>query len=289
MATTVLTDSTSDLTPEEQERFGVSVVALNVLSGGANYLDHHDISSQKLFEDVQAGAAMPYTSPPSADQYHGIVEKLLETHDHILSLHLSVQLSQTVNIARKAAQRYGGRVTVIDSQQTSGALAMQAERAARLLRSDTPTPTVTRILEAVSRQSCTRMGLDTLEYLRRNGRIGSATALLGGLLKMKPIVGIGDGQVIAVGRTVGQAAKHRRMAQELRQHIRQMGELGARVVVFDNGDRLGVETLMQVVASEGAQLLAHSTMGSVLSAHGGPGVCGFSVEPRQVYHDFRLY
>jgi DegV family protein with EDD domain len=289
VSTAVLTDSTSDLTAQEQEVFGVAVVPLNVSSGGQMYLDQHNITSRMMFEQVRASGHLPTTTPPTAEQYRAVLERLLERHDHVMSIHLSAKLSRTVEIAQAAAQFYDGRVTVIDSLQSSGALAMQTQRAAWLLRAGTPPLTVAGVVEAVAAQSCTRMGLDTLEYLRRGGRIGAATALLGGILKMKPIIGLHGGRVIPVGRALGQGAKHRQLADELHLQIRRLGPGGARVVIFDNGDPEGVKVLSRVVASEGAELVMRSTLGSVLSAHGGPGVCGFSVEPMRVYHQFRAY
>jgi DegV family protein with EDD domain len=285
----VLTDSTCDLTPEEQQRFGVSVIALNVLSGGRTYLDHQDISAPQLFAAVRGGGALPSTTPPTAQQYHQRLEDLLALHDHVLCLHLSSKLSETVQVARIAAEAYHGRVTVIDSLQSSGALAMQAERAARLLRGGALPFDVATIMGAASTMSCTRMSLDTLDYLRGNGRIGAAAALLGGFLNLKPIVGLEAGQVIAVGRERGLKAAHLRLVRLLSDQLQTMGQGNARAVIFDNGDSEGADLLARTVSTAGAQLFARSQLGSVLSAHGGPGVCGFSIEPVTVYHQFRGY
>lgn len=289
MSAAVLTDSTCDLTPDEQQRFGVFAIPLNVRFQGETFLDHHTISADQIFAGVNAGAALPRTTPPTLEQYRKVLEHLLNRHDHVLCVHLSSKLSETVLVARQAADLYPGRVTVVDSNQSSGALAMQAERASRLLKIGTPPATVAEVLNAVGNSATTRMGLDTLEYLKKNGRIGAATALLGGLLNMKPIVGLHEGKVIPVGRERGRQQAHDHMVRELTASLRKYARGAVRAVVFHSGDVEGASRLEETVRTEGAQLMTTSRLGSVLSSHGGPGVCGFSVEPVTVYSRFRAY
>ncbi len=134
------------------------------------------------------------------------------------------------------------------------------------------------------------MSLDTLEYLRRNGRIGAAAALLGGLLNTKPIVGLDAGRVVGVarGNAAGEAAIAR-MTRDLKEQVRLQSSGGARAVIFDNGDEEGAERLEAALREAGGTLFLRSSLGSVLSAHGGPGVCGFSIEPVQVSLRFRNF
>ena len=267
----------------------MQVLPLNVAFRGRDYLDHQDISAAGMFLGLSDGSELPSTRPPTIDQFRIATEYLLARQNHVLSVHLSSHLSETVNIARQAASFYPGRTTVIDSQQSSGALAMQAERAARLLRGGIPPDVIVEVLKSASALACTRMSLDTLDFLSRNGRIGAAAFLVGGLLDMKPIVGLEDGRVIGVGRERGRAQAHQRLVKELLVSIGQRPAGGVRVVVFHNGELEGANLLKAAAREAGAKVMMTSLLGTVLSAHGGPGVCGFSSEPTVVYHQFRAY
>jgi DegV family protein with EDD domain len=289
MSTAVLTDSTSDLTPEEQERFGVRVIPLNVAFQGKIFLDHQTITAQSIFEGVKAGAGLPKTAPPELDRYRQTLDALLHTHEHVFCIHLSSKLSDTARVAAEAASIFTSRVTVLDSQQTSGALAMQAERAARLLQGGIPPKKVAEIFSSLAAGTTTQMGLDTLDYLRLGGRIGAATALLGRLLNLKPIIGVQRGRVVGVSRERGKQAVHKRLARDMVKQIRQNGPGLLRVVISFNEDEEGADLLERTAQAEGAVVLTRSRLGSVLSAHGGPGICGFSSEPVNLYHEFRKY
>ncbi|WP_188961392.1 DegV family protein [Deinococcus aquiradiocola] len=289
MPTAVLTDSTSDLTPDEQRHFGLFVLPLRVRFQDRQFMDHQNIDAQQMFAAVRSGADLPSTRPPTLDTFTRGYELLLQRHDHVLSVHLSAQLSETVQVARRAAKLFPGRVTVVDSRQSSGALAMQAERAARLVADGVPPSVVAEVLEVAAHSAVTRMSLDTLEYLRRNGRIGAAAALLGGLLNTKPIVGLDAGRVVGVARERGREAAIARMTRDLKEQVRLQSSGGARAVIFDNGDEEGAERLEAALREAGGTLFLRSSLGSVLSAHGGPGVCGFSIEPVQVSLRFRNF
>lgn len=240
-----------------------------------------------MFRRMQAGAAMPSSSPPSVSDYQDKLEHLLESHEHVFAVHLSSKLSETYTHATQAAAAFPGRVTVVDSWNSAGALAMQAERAARLLKQQIPPEKVKEVLESLRPITSTRMCLNTLNHLRINGRIGGATALLGGLLNLKPIVGLQDGKVEAFGRALGNQRAKKLMVALLGEYAQTTPH--ARVAFFHNGNLEGVEELRH----EARRLLLQTPftleLGTVLSTHGGPGVYGFSFEPVAVWSNFQAY
>lgn len=287
MKTAVLTDSTSDLGDTQAELLGIHVILLNVHFDGHDWLDHQELRPAELFRRVAAGAEMPSTSPPSPERYRACLEELLGKSQNVLAIHLSSKLSETYNQAQAIAQEYGGRVTVVDSQNATAAMAMQAERAVRLLREGYTPQQIQAVLHQMRGDVRTHMCLDTLAYLRKNGRIGGATTLVGGLLNLKPVVGLKDGSVAAYGRALGPGRAMNLMSDLLKQYAAQTPN--GRVAFFHNGNPDAVEEMKDLARQLLLQNPFNLELGTVLSAHGGPGVYGFSFEPVQVWHDFKAY
>lgn len=287
MNAAVLTDSTCDLDAQQAQALGIHLIPLNLHFDGREWVDHRELNSHELFRRVEAGADLPSTRPPSVQTYRDTVENLLHRYDHVFALHLSSKLSDTVTLARQAADAFPGRVTVHDSWNSSGALALQAERAARLLQENLPVPVVQAVLETLRPQARTHMCLNTLGYLHKSGRIGNAAALMGGLLNFKPILGLKAGVVEAVARPVGTGRATTHMRALLRQYAHST-PLG-RVAFFHNGNPAGVAALQDEAERLNLPHFLTLELGTVLSAHGGPGVFGFSFEPMTVWHDFRAY
>lgn len=240
-----------------------------------------------MFRRIAQGAALPSTQPPTVRAYQDKLEKLLQRHEHVFAVHISQKLSETVQHARQAAQAFAGRVTVVDSYNSSGALAMQAQRAARLLAQQVPPEQVKAILELLSAQVSTRMCLNTMSYLHKNGRIGGAVALLGGWLNIKPIVGLQDGQVEAFGRPLGAQRALKQMRGLVEEYAATTPH--CRMALFHNGNPEGVAELQHLARRLKMPPPIVLSLGTVLSAHGGPGVFGFSLEPITVWHGYRPF
>lgn len=287
MNSIVLTDSTSDLEAGQADAIGLRVIPLTVHFDGHDWLDHQELGSDELFRRVDAGAGMPITAPPSVQAYRDTLDDLLRTHDHVFAVHLSSRLSDTYAHATEAARSFPGRVTVHDSWQSAAGLALQAERAARLLRDGVPAAQVAAALTALRPYATTRMCLNTLSYLQRSGRIGGAAALVGGLLNMKPIIGLRDGRVEPFTRALGTRRALNSMTEQLRACDRELPH--GRVAFFHNGAPDSVEALRFEARRLGVQESMTLGLGTVLSAHGGPGVFGFSFEPAKVWQNFRAY
>lgn len=287
MNAAVLTDSTCDLDAQQAGALGIHIIPLNVQFDGRMWLDHQELDSQELFRRVESGAELPSTTPPSIEKYQDTLENLLSTHDHVYAVHLSSKLSETYQHATQAAQAFPGRVTVHDTWNSSGALALQAERAGQLLHEGLPPEQVSELLSTLRPQVHTHMCLSTLAYLQKNGRVGGAAALVGTFLHMKPIVGLQEGKVEAFAKPLGTTRAVNHMRSLLRQYAQSMPR--GRVALFHNGHEQGVEALQHEARDLGLSLFLTLDLGTVLSAHGGPGVFGFSFEPLTIWHGFRAY
>lgn len=285
--TAVLTDSSSDLTPAHATELGIHLLPLTVHFAGRQWSEPQPLSNTQLFQQVAAGADLPSTSPPDLQEYRHVLEGLLEQFDHVFCIHLSHHLSETYAVAVHAARAFPGRVTVHDSLNVSGALALQAERAVRLLSLGETPQQVSDILAALQPLAHAHMCLTTLDYLKKNGRIGRAASLLGGILNINPILGLDQGVVEPYGRPRGEHRALQQMRALLAHYVRVAPE--GRIAFFHNGHHQGVEALRGYVAQLGVQQTFTLNMGPVLSAHVGPGVFGFVHEPIKIWHNFNEY
>ena len=278
MSIAIVTDSTSDLTPEHLAALGVTGVPLYVLFEGQLYQDGMQLSARQLVEGVRAGKAMPSTSQPSPAEFAQAYAQALERADEVLSLHLSGQLSGTLGSARLAAQDFGGRVTVVDTRTVTLGLGLQVVRAAELVRAGQSVPQIIQTLERVAAQADLRFTVDTLDFLRLNGRIGGASALLGGLLNIKPLLVVRGGRVDAGGRVRGQKKALADLAEHVRRYVGKHG--GARVAflatVGGEDDRAAVRAQLGDLAF---QDMGDHEIGAVVTVHAGPGAVGVALEP----------
>lgn len=202
MAIRIVTDSTADLPPELVAQYDIAVVPLIVLFGDEALQDGVDISAERFFKRLVRESKLPTTSQPSPAAFRTVYERLRdEGATEILSIHLSGKLSKTTESARQAAEGLDGvRVVHVDSQLTTLALGMGVVRAAEAVAAGHSLDESAEIARSHFRRTHTLFLVDTLEYLRRGGRIGRAQEIVGSLLKVKPILSLQDGEVVPVGR-----------------------------------------------------------------------------------------
>ena len=224
MNVAVVTDSTSDIHGALEAELGVTVVPLYVNFQDQVRKDYLEIKTNQIFDGVKAGAGMPSTSQPTPVDFSREYERLLLTHDHVLSIHLSSKLSGTYASAELSSRDFAGKVTIFDSAVASGAQAMMVERAVRMLREGKSLEEVVATLERVKRVTDLRFSVGSLDFLKKNGRIGGAQALIGGLLGIKPILHLNDGRVEAAGRERGPKAALENCIKHLREYKAKHGE-----------------------------------------------------------------
>ncbi|WP_027480471.1 DegV family protein [Deinococcus pimensis] len=274
----IVTDSTSDLQAAQLSQGNIRVVPLYVLFGGAMLKDGVEINPSAIFRGVREGKKTPSTSQPSPAEFAEAYRSALETSEHVLSIHISGQLSGTVGSARLAAQEFDGRVTVVDSRSVSGGLGLQVLRAAARAAEGRSPQEIVAELERVQAVSNIRFTVDTLEFLRHNGRIGGAQALLGSLLNIKPILEVRAGRVEAAGRVRG----HKKAVQDIVDHVRNYVAKHGPSRVMHLCTEGGEGTLHEVRSGlVSLDLVEVGTLpiGAVVATHAGPGTVGVCLEP----------
>jgi DegV family protein with EDD domain len=269
----IVTDSTADLTPEQQRAAGITVVPLNVHFGDEVFRDHVDLSTDDFFRRLKASSQLPHTSQPSVGAFEEAYRKLLEGGNEIVSVHLSSKVSGTYNSALMAAQSVGGgKIDVVDSLSTSMALGFMALEAANLARAGRDRQTVAECVRGLVAKARVICVVDTLTYLERGGRIGKAAALLGSLLNVKPILQLKDGEVVPLGRARGRPQALNRLVELLERD----GKV-SRLAIMHGAAQADAEHLRERVASTYPGVDIQLTeIGAVLGTHTGPGVIGFT-------------
>jgi fatty acid kinase fatty acid binding subunit len=269
----IVTDSTADLTKEQQQAAGITVVPLNVHFGDQVFRDHVDLTADEFFRRLKASAQLPRTSQPSVGLFEEAYRTLRENGDEIVSVHLSSKVSGTYNSALMAAKGVDEQVIeVVDSLSTSMALGFMALEGARLARAGRDRATIAERLRALVPKARVICVVDTLTYLERGGRIGKARALLGSLLNVKPILQLKDGEVVPIGRARGRPQALTKLVELLERdgHVSQLA-------IMHGAAQADAEQLRERVAASypGLDILL-TEIGAVLGTHTGPGVIGFT-------------
>jgi len=202
----VITDSTADIAPEIARERGIEVVPLAVTIDGETLTDGV-LTQEEFFRRMQAAPALPTTSQPSAGAFEDAYGRALETANSVISVHISEKLSGTIESARVAAEKFSGKVHIFDSRNLSWGLAWQVLDAAAAAREGLGVPEALERLARARGQVKLIVGLDSLENLRKGGRIGAVSSMLGSLLNLKVTLTVTpDGEFAPLGRSRGEKA-----------------------------------------------------------------------------------
>jgi DegV family protein with EDD domain len=198
----LVTDSTADISPSDAQALGVNVVPLVVRFGNEEYRDGVDIDPDAFYAKLEHTGAHPRTSQPSPEVFAALFRNLLaDPSDQVVGLHISSKLSGTLQSAQLAAQGFDAqRVHLVDTESVSGGLQLLVRAALDDIHGGDDAATVA--AKATQRRGLVTILvlLDTLAYLHRGGRIGRAQSFVGGILNVKPLLAVRDGEVVPIAR-----------------------------------------------------------------------------------------
>lgn len=276
MAIRVVTDSTSDISPKVAAELDVSVVPLSVIFGDEVYKEGIEIGHDLFYDRLVRGKVHPSTSAPSVGDFIEAYEPLVAEDNEIVSIHLSSKLSATYNNACQAAQQLaerGAHIEVIDSLSVSMGLMFMVGAAARAAAGGASIEDIRSIVGRMIPNVRIVMTVSTLEYLRRGGRIGRARALLGTVLRVKPILVLQDGEVHP-----GERVRTTRLAHEhlFQNAISYKGITEAAVAYSTNAQDADSmrQRLKQALPGVNVRM---ARLGPVIGVHGGPGTLGIGI------------
>jgi DegV family protein with EDD domain len=198
----IVTDSTSDLTTQIASELAITIVPLIVHFGTETYRDGIDLATEEFYRKLGQGTVLPTTSSASPGAFIEVYDRLAEETDEILTITISSRLSATYETAVKAKELRKGKVRleIIDSQSAIVGLGLIVIAAAKVAQTGASLDEVINVTQHAIQRVDFRMAFDTLEYLKKGGRIGTAEAFLGSMLKFHPILTIKNGATEGVAR-----------------------------------------------------------------------------------------
>lgn len=205
--TAIVTDTNSGILPAEAKELGIHVICMPFFVDGATYHEGQDLTEAEFFRKLAAGATVS-TSQPPPEEVTALWDRLLETHDAVLYFPMSSGLSGACQTGKALARDYGGRVVVVDDRRISVTLRQSILNARVLLAQGKTAREVRDILEAEWNASSIYIAVNTLEYLRRSGRITAAGQAMATILHLKPVLQIQGGKLDAYKKVRGM--KHAR-------------------------------------------------------------------------------
>jgi DegV family protein with EDD domain len=281
----VVTDSTAYLPPDLIDQYALVVVPLYVIFGGDRTVRETEITDfPAFFEELRQAESVPTTSQPSVGDFVGVYEPLLAEGRDVVSIHISGGLSGTPEAARQAADvlrrdgKGGERVRVIDSTTAAGGLGLLVLTAAVAARNSLGTDEIEQRVQEARGELKMWFAIDTLEFLKRGGRIGAASAWIGSTLKVKPILTV-EGEMAPVERVRTSARMFERLVDYARQ--RHDSDADAWAVQHINAPEQCERLAERCREIFGSEPVIRSEIGPVLAAHTGPGLLGVGSIPRR--------
>jgi len=278
----VVTDSTAYLPEDLVSDLGIDVVPLYVVLAGRSGREGCDIGPADVARAMAARGQSVSTSRPTTGDFVAAYRRTLDAGaDRVVSIHLSAELSGTWDAARMAASQVGEHlVTVVDSRSTAMGLGFAVLAAARAASSGADAEAVTEIARRTAGATRIFFVVDTLEHLRRGGRIGAAAAVLGSALAVKPVLHMLDGRVVPLEKVRTSARALHRLVQRA---VEEAGDGPVSVAVHhlaaaERAERLAAEMKERLPE---LQELHVSELGAAIGAHVGPGAVGIVVSPSQ--------
>ncbi len=283
----IVTDSAADLSPQEKEEFGV-VEAPLYIQFPEGEVNASDITPDEFYNRMEAmRPALPTTSQPSAGIFQGLYEKLAETKEQILSIHISSGLSGTINSAiNGAAQLKEKVVSTVDTLTLSGGQRFQVLAAAQAAKAGWNMDAIKERLDAIRAKTEVIYTLETLEYLARGGRIGRVQALAGSLLNIKPIIRVdrNDGKY----NTVGKGRTIKKNIATMVDHLSEMygNTTPLWTTVLHGRFQQGADQ-MKAALSERLTIAKMDVIriSPALGVHTGPGIVGVAILPMNLIED----
>ena len=274
----IVTDSTCDLAHDVAEAHGITVVPLNVHFGETVYLDQVDITTDEFMDKMSSSSALPTTSQPSVGAFEAAFQKAAEEQGvaDIVCVTISSKLSGTFQSASIAGQNLAGtiNVEVVDSSSAASGLGFQALRAAELADTGMGAREIAEILRNEINRYQLIFFVETLEHLRRGGRIGKAAQMVGSLLQLKPLLRLDEGVIVPFERTRTRS----KAIKALEAYVAEAGPIDGLAVLYNTtpddaqalANAIGVHTPGKDVTL--------AKISPVIATHIGPGVLGVAIK-----------
>lgn len=273
MAIKILTDSGSDITAAEAEKLGIKLLSMSISFGSEEYYDGETLMPSEFYVKLQSSHELPKTSQITQFRFEEAFEELVKNEDEVIAITLSSKLSATHNNAVNAAERFGGRVLVVDSFNACLGQRLLCLYALQLVEKGLSAQEIVEKLEIDKHKIRLFAMIGTLEYLKKGGRISSAVAVIGGMLSIKPIIEVTGGEVKVISKAIGFKKGLDTLSKLSVYEVDKTKPYG---MLYSGTDESLVD---KYVSSQNAVMekpVDSYALGSTIGTHIGPGAVGFA-------------
>lgn len=280
--TIVITDSSCDYSPEQAEFAGFSMVPLTVSFGEQNFLDGLEITPSQFYNKLSKDKELPKTSQPNPEMFCSIFKKYSYAKN-IICITISSELSGTIKSANIAAQilkeqNFEPKIHVIDSYNGSVATGYMAQTACQMVKQGKEIDEIILRLKQMQKTMAIYFVPETLEYLRKGGRIGNVRAAVGGILGIKPILTVLEGKATDIGKCRGSIQMRQKLVQKFLECAKNLKE----VIVIHTDAQVAVQELIKEIKKSVPDIKINIHMvGAVIGTYIGSGAVGLAFEEKK--------
>lgn len=278
MAVKIITDSTSYIPENLRKEYDISVVSLSVVFEQEAFKEV-DISNDKFYKKLDASPKIPTSSQPSVDELYKIFEENVKDNNEVVAIFISSDMSGTYSTGRLVKsmilEKYpDAKIEIVDSRSNCMQLGYAVLEAAKAAKDD---KTITEVVEAAEKNIKRSRFLfipDTMEYLKKGGRIGSAKALLGSILQIKPVLTVTDGKTNLIGKVRTRKRAIQKLIDMFLGNIKKYG-FGDVIVHHINCEE-EAKKLAKLIEEQIGKVVHIASIGPVIGTHVGPGAIGIA-------------
>ncbi|MCX6068334.1 MAG: DegV family protein [Chloroflexi bacterium] len=277
----IVTDGAADLPQEWQKEFGIDIIPINIQFGDKTYLQGVELDNEGFYKLVDETKKIPKTSQPSPHQFSEFYKKIAQPGDTILSIHVTSKLSGTYASAVAAGQELSETFKVMPFDSATGSLGIgfMCREARKMERAGKSIDEILQHLETMRKTGRLVLSLDTLEYARMSGRVGTMQAALASVLNVKPIAVLNDGLLHMTEKVRTRKASLERLLAIIKEEV---GDKPVYMAILHARDpKAGQDLMKQAEAMFTTKDLILSDLSISLAANFGPGTVGIAVFPTE--------
>ncbi len=278
MPVRIVTDSACDLSDADLEQWGIGLIPLSIRFGDDEFVDRTELKTDEFYRRLANSEHLPETSAPSPGAFATLFNQFAsEGADAIVCINLSEALSATIQAARTAADSDDVTIPVhvVNSKSVTGGLGSIVLSCAKAARDGKSAEEIVALAENMRDRTRVYATLDTLENLKKGGRIGGAQAAFGAMLSIKPLLDLSSGEVVAAGK---QRTRKKSLAW-LREQISNAGEVENLAILHSNADDID-DFIASISDIPGVNDARVDIIGAVIGTHGGPGIVGITYQTK---------
>ena len=276
MGIKILVDSSSDISAKEAERLGVEMLPIPITFGDVEFEDGVSINTQEFYDKLTSSPTLPKTSQINGFRFEEAFERIVNGGDEVVAIVLSSKLSSTCTNAKQSAEKFAGKVFVVDSLSATAGIRVLVDYALNLVKEGKTAQEIYELLEDKKNKVEVVAMVDTLKYLKKGGRISPLIAFAGELMGIKPLVSIVEGKVEVIGKVVG----GKKAIMQIDKEIENRGGINIDMpfyVIYSGNDQSKADDYINTHAQMwgvDANKIYKNCIGATIGTHIGPGAIG---------------